>query len=91
MTSFFAQIMQPGGGLMLLPFVRTIICCLLALTGTAAFLGVARIHMIVLTILSSGLLGSLYFFESEFKKVNGRSQNRQNENKIEGNSRNKEE
>jgi ER protein Pkr1 len=69
MTSFFAQIMEPGGGIMLLPFVRMVIGCLLALTTTTAILGVARIHMIILSFLSAGLLASLHFFESEVKRV----------------------
>jgi hypothetical protein len=56
---------------MLLPFVRLVIGCLLALTVLAAILDVARIHMVVLSVLSSGLLLSLSFFESEFKKARG--------------------
>lgn len=67
--SFVAQIMQPGGGVMLLPFVRFVIGLLLVLTVIAALLDVARIHMVVLSFLSGGLLISLSFFESEFKKV----------------------
>jgi predicted lipid-binding transport protein (Tim44 family) len=69
MSSFFSQIMEPGGGVMLLPFVRLVIGCLLCLTVAAAIAGVARIHMIILSVLSSGLLLSLQFFESEFKKA----------------------
>ena len=56
---------------MLLPFVRGVIALLLFLTTSAAIVGVARIHMIVLSFLSGGLLVSLSFFESEFKKVQG--------------------
>jgi uncharacterized protein involved in cysteine biosynthesis len=72
MSSFFSQIMEPGGGVMLLPFVRLVIGLLLCLTITAAVADVARIHMIILSVLSSGLLLSLQFFESEFKKARGR-------------------
>lgn len=61
--------MQPGGGVMLLPFVRFVIGILLVLTVVAAVVDVARIHMIILSFLSGGLLISLSFFESEFKKV----------------------
>lgn len=68
--------MEPGGGLMLLPFVRVVIGCLLILTSTTAILGVARIHMIILTFLCGGLLASLYFFESEFKKLKGNANRR---------------
>lgn len=69
MSSFFSQIMEPGGGVMLLPFVRLVIGCLLCLTVAAAVAGIARIHMIILSVLSSGLLLSLQFFESEYKKA----------------------
>lgn len=64
---------------MLLPFVRAVIGCLLILTVVAAIAGVARIHMIILSVLSSGLLLSLSFFESEYKKARGihQSQHRQ--------------
>ena len=58
---------------MLLPFVRVVIAVLLMLTSLAALFDVARIHMIVLSFLSAGLLVSLSFFESEFKKARASS------------------
>jgi hypothetical protein len=67
--SFFSAIMEPGGGVMLLPFVRFVIGLLLVLTTVAALLDVARIHMVILAFLSGGLLISLSFFESEFNKM----------------------
>ena len=73
MSSLFAQIMEPGGGVMLLPFVRVVIGLLMLLTSVAAVLGVARIHMVILSFLSGGLLLSLYFFESEYNKMRGAS------------------
>ena len=63
--------MQPGGGVMLLPFVRFVIGLLLVLTIGGAIVDFARIHMIILAFLSGGLLVSLSFFETEFKKVQG--------------------
>lgn len=72
-SSFVSQVMQPGGGVMLLPFVRVVIGCLMLLTMSAFLAGVARIHMAVLTVLSGGLLASLSFFESEFKKAQRRA------------------
>ncbi|GAX27971.1 hypothetical protein FisN_32Lu025 [Fistulifera solaris] len=69
MTSFMSQILEPGGGVMLLPFVRTVIAFLLLLCLTAALFDVARIHMLILSFLSGGLLLSLSFFEQEYKKV----------------------
>ncbi len=64
-----SQILEPGGGVMLLPFVRTVIAFLLLLCLTAALFDVARIHMLILSFLSGGLLLSLSFFEQEYKKV----------------------
>jgi hypothetical protein len=73
MSSFMAQVMQPGGGVMLLPFVRGVIGLLLVLTLIGFSVGVARIHMAILSFLSAGLLVSLSMFESEYKKVNSYS------------------
>ena len=70
--SFVQQILQPGGGVMLLPFVRLVIGILMMLTIGAFVSGVARIHMAVLTVLSGGLLMSLSFFENEYKKAQSR-------------------
>ena len=72
-ASFISQLMEPGGGVMMLPFVRLVISCLLVLCVTAAFFDVARIHFAILTVLSGGLLLSLQFFESEYKKLRGSS------------------
>lgn len=69
MSSFVSQIMQPGGGLLLIPFVRLIIGTLLVLTLAGFLAGVARIHMAVLSFLSAGLLFSISMFESEYKKA----------------------
>ena len=70
--SFVTEVMSPGGGVMLLPFVRLVIGFLLMLTTAAFVAGVARIHMVVLTVLGGGLLFSLSFFESEYKKARSR-------------------
>lgn len=69
MSSFVSQIMQPGGGLLLIPLVRVIIGTLLVLTLAGFCVGVARIHMAVLSFLSAGLLFSISMFESEYKKA----------------------
>eukprot|EP00525_Craspedostauros_australis_P009842 CAMPEP_0198114052 /NCGR_PEP_ID=MMETSP1442-20131203/5550_1 /TAXON_ID= /ORGANISM="Craspedostauros australis, Strain CCMP3328" /LENGTH=91 /DNA_ID=CAMNT_0043771273 /DNA_START=173 /DNA_END=448 /DNA_ORIENTATION=+ len=72
--SFVSQVMQPGGGVMLLPFVRTVIGVLLILTMAGFAAGVARIHMAVLSFLSAGLLFSLSMFESEFRKLKAKAE-----------------
>jgi len=59
---------------MLLPFVRLVIGFLLLLTSGAFMAGVARIHMAVLSFLGLGLLVSLQFFESEYKKASNKIQ-----------------
>mmetsp|Transcript_21108 Transcript_21108/g.51924 ORF Transcript_21108/g.51924 Transcript_21108/m.51924 type:complete len:96 (+) Transcript_21108:83-370(+) len=69
MTSFASQIMEPGGGLLLIPFVRIIIGILLVLTISGFLADIARIHMAVLSFLSGGLLFSISMFEREYKKA----------------------
>ena len=71
--SFISDVMSPGGGVMLLPFVRLVVIFLLLLTSTAFLCGVARIHMAVLSFLGGGLLLSLSFFEAEYKKAQKRA------------------
>ena len=73
MTSFISQVMEPGGGVMLLPFVRVVIAFLLVLTLAGFLAGVARIHMAILSFLGGGLLVSLSMFETEFNKVRSQS------------------
>jgi hypothetical protein len=58
-SSLVSQILAPGGGVMLLPFVRLVIGGLLLLTSSAAVLGVARIHMVILSFLSAGTFQAL--------------------------------
>lgn len=64
-----SQIMQPGGGILLLPFVKIVVALLLLTTITIFVAGVARIHMAILSFLSAGLLISLSVFEVEYKKA----------------------
>ena len=72
MTSLIQEIMAPGGGVMLIPFVRVVISILLVMTIMGFVANVARIHMVVLGFLSGGLLFSLSMFEREFNKVKNR-------------------
>ena len=74
--SFAAQILQPGGGILLIPFIRTVITCLFLTTITAFIIGVARIHMAILSCLAGGLLLSISFFMSEYDKVLENKNNR---------------
>ena len=67
--SFIQEILQPGGGVMLIPFVRVVISVLLVLTIMGFVANVARIHMVILGFLATGLLLSLSMFEREFNKV----------------------
>ena len=67
--SFAQQILAPGGGILLIPFIRSVIMCLFMTTVTAFLCGVARIHMAILSVLAGGLLLSISFFMSEFEKV----------------------
>ena len=74
--SFAAQILQPGGGILLIPFIRSVITCLFLTTITAFIIGVARIHMAILSCLAGGLLLSISFFMSEYEKVMENKKNR---------------
>ena len=67
--SFAAQILQPGGGILLIPFIRSVIMCLFITTLTAFVVGVARVHMAILSLLAGGLLLSISFFMSEYEKA----------------------
>jgi uncharacterized protein involved in cysteine biosynthesis len=70
--SMISQLLAPGGGIILIPFIKVIIGCLLLTCMTSFFLGVARIHMAILCFLSGGLLMSLSFFEGEYTRVKNR-------------------
>jgi hypothetical protein len=67
--SLFSQLLAPGGGLMLIPFIKIVIGLLLATCLTALYLGVAQIHMAILSFLSIGLLASLQMFQSAYAQV----------------------
>lgn len=69
MSSFFAQLMSPGGGIMLIPFIRGVIMCLFLTTIIAFISGFARVHMAVLGSLAGGLLMSISFFMNQYEKV----------------------
>jgi ABC-type transport system involved in multi-copper enzyme maturation permease subunit len=84
MASFVSQLMAPGGGIILIPFIRIVIILLMLTTSTTFVFGVARLHMGILTVLSGGLLISLSFFESEYKKAV--STRNKNNAQISGNS-----
>ena len=68
MASFIQQILAPGGGIALIPFTRVVICCLFLTTSTVFVIGVARIHMFILSFLSAGMYFSLGFYQKEYSK-----------------------
>ena len=68
-NSLFAQIMAPGGGVILIPFTRCVIMCLFILTVTVFIWGVARIHMAILGFLSLGMWIALGVFQKEYEKL----------------------
>jgi uncharacterized protein involved in cysteine biosynthesis len=73
--AFISDIMAPGGGILLLPFVRIVISILLVCTLTTFVVGVARIHMAILSFLSAGLLFSLHMFETAYNNIKSKSDN----------------
>jgi hypothetical protein len=72
--SFISDVMAPGGGVLLLPFVRVVIAMLLVCTIATFVAGVARIHMAILSFLSAGLLFSLHMFENAYNNLKQRSE-----------------
>ena len=69
--SFVSDIMAPGGGILLLPFIRAVVGLLLVCTTATFIAGVARVHMAILSFLSAGLLFSLQMFETAYNRVKG--------------------
>ena len=69
MTSFVSQILSPGGGVLLIPFIRMVIMVLFCTTMIAFCFGVARVHMAILSFLAGGLLLAISFFMNEYEKV----------------------
>lgn len=71
--TFISDVMAPGGGVLLLPFVRVVITILLVCCVATFIAGVARIHMAILSFLSSGLLVSLHMFEKAFNNLQNKN------------------
>lgn len=69
MSSFVSQILSPGGGILLIPFIRMVIMVLFCTTSIAFCFGVARIHMAILSFLAGGLLMAISFFMNEYEKA----------------------
>eukprot|EP00541_Cyclophora_tenuis_P005368 CAMPEP_0116551972 /NCGR_PEP_ID=MMETSP0397-20121206/6239_1 /TAXON_ID=216820 /ORGANISM="Cyclophora tenuis, Strain ECT3854" /LENGTH=92 /DNA_ID=CAMNT_0004076893 /DNA_START=41 /DNA_END=319 /DNA_ORIENTATION=+ len=69
--SFASDIMAPGGGVLLLPFIRVVVGLLLFCTVATFIAGVARVHMAILSFLSAGLLFSLQMFETAYNNIKG--------------------
>mmetsp|Transcript_4888 Transcript_4888/g.10790 ORF Transcript_4888/g.10790 Transcript_4888/m.10790 type:complete len:98 (-) Transcript_4888:388-681(-) len=72
MSSFISQLLQPGGGIALIPFIRATVCLLLLMTIVIFICGIARVHMVVLASLSTGLLISISWFERAWNDVQRR-------------------
>jgi hypothetical protein len=72
--AFISDVMAPGGGILLIPFVRVVISLLLVCTISIFIAGVARIHMAILSFLSSGLLFSLWMFETAYNNMKNRNE-----------------
>jgi hypothetical protein len=66
---FIQQILSPGGGFLLIPFTRAVLCCLFFTTVSVFARGVARIHMFILSFLSAGMWFSLGLFQKEYSKA----------------------
>mmetsp|Transcript_15757 Transcript_15757/g.32284 ORF Transcript_15757/g.32284 Transcript_15757/m.32284 type:complete len:93 (+) Transcript_15757:173-451(+) len=69
MTSIVSQLLAPGGGILLIPFIKGVVFCLLIVTSACMVADVARIHMAVLSFLSAGLLVSLTMFQNAWDRM----------------------
>lgn len=67
--SFVSDLLKPGGGIALIPFIRGTILLLLMMVILMGIFDVARIHMVVLAFLSVGLLVSISMFERAWNDV----------------------
>ncbi|KAL3763271.1 hypothetical protein ACHAWU_008974 [Discostella pseudostelligera] len=67
--SFVQDLLKPGGGIALIPFIRATIVVLLLMVIIMGIFDIARIHMIVLACLSTGLLISISMFEKAWNDV----------------------
>uniref|UniRef100_A0A7S0CHT6 Uncharacterized protein n=1 Tax=Proboscia inermis TaxID=420281 RepID=A0A7S0CHT6_9STRA len=67
--SFIVKILSPGGGVLVIPFIKFVIACLLVTCMATFAFGVARIHMGILSFLSTGLLISIIVFEKEYNRI----------------------
>ncbi|CAN0144276.1 unnamed protein product, partial [Ectocarpus sp. 12 AP-2014] len=62
-------VMKPGSSVQLVPFINGVLCILVALLVYVAASGEGSIHVYVMGFLSIGLMGSVNWFISEFRKV----------------------
>mmetsp|Transcript_6470 Transcript_6470/g.9705 ORF Transcript_6470/g.9705 Transcript_6470/m.9705 type:complete len:91 (-) Transcript_6470:251-523(-) len=67
--SLIQDLLKPGGGIALIPFIRMTILLLLVMVIGMGIADIARIHMVVLGCLSIGLLISISWFEKAWNDV----------------------
>ncbi|KAL9186329.1 hypothetical protein ACHAXT_005567 [Thalassiosira profunda] len=67
--SVIQELLKPGGAIALIPAIRVTILLLLVMVIIMGILDIARIHMVVLSCLSVGLLGSISYFEKVWADV----------------------
>eukprot|EP01082_Thalassiosira_pseudonana_P002287 g2050.t1 g2050 contig11:612374-613105(-) len=69
MSSFISELLKPGGGIALIPFIRMTIATLLLMVVIMFIADIARIHMVILAFLAGGLLASISWFEKAWNDV----------------------
>mmetsp|Transcript_14224 Transcript_14224/g.29210 ORF Transcript_14224/g.29210 Transcript_14224/m.29210 type:complete len:99 (+) Transcript_14224:40-336(+) len=69
--SLFAFLNEPGSSLRLFPLIRIVCCAIIVLCIVMYVKDVARVHMVVLSFLALGLLGSVQFLVNELEKAGG--------------------
>jgi len=64
------DILTPGSSEQVIPFVKGVIYAMISVCATCGYMDIGRIHMVVLSILSVGLLLSINYFEMVVSRLN---------------------
>eukprot|EP00639_Heterosigma_akashiwo_P033606 CAMPEP_0194726448 /NCGR_PEP_ID=MMETSP0296-20130528/31380_1 /TAXON_ID=39354 /ORGANISM="Heterosigma akashiwo, Strain CCMP2393" /LENGTH=92 /DNA_ID=CAMNT_0039631447 /DNA_START=29 /DNA_END=307 /DNA_ORIENTATION=+ len=78
------NILTPGAGANLTPYINFALISLLIVLGITAYSGYASIHLAVMAFLAIGLMLSLNWFISEYKKALARQEEEGKLNDDEG-------
>ena len=64
MSTFLSNLLSPGSSEALVPYTKGVTYIIVLVCSVCFYLGIARIHMVVMSLLSIGLACSLNYLES---------------------------